>query len=219
MQFELNQLIIPPGNVLQLKDVSWQMFETILDELGEHRTTRLTYNQGILEIMNPLPEHEDDKEIIGDLAKILLEELNQEYRSLGSTTFKKEQESGVEPDQCFYIQNEAKVRGKKRINLTVDPPPDLAIEIDITSRTQLSIYQGINVPEIWRYNGSRLQISLLAGDQYVESSQSRIFPDFPLTAVVPQYVEQCQTLGRLATLRAFRHWVKERLSANGKLNY
>ncbi|HBB30502.1 MAG TPA: hypothetical protein DDZ80_32845 [Cyanobacteria bacterium UBA8803] len=212
MQFELKQLIIPPGNVLHLKDVSWQMFETILEELGEHRTTRLAYNQGLLEIMNPLPEHEDDKEIIGDLVKIILEELNLEYRSLGSTTFKKEQDSGVEPDQCFYIYNEAKVRGKKRIDLSVDPPPDLAIEIDITSPTQLSTYEALKVPEMWLYNGSRLQINQLAGDKYVESSQSLIFPNFPLTAVVPQPVEQCQTLGRLATLRAFRRWVREQVS-------
>ncbi|NEO99019.1 MAG: Uma2 family endonuclease [Symploca sp. SIO2E9] len=216
MLVNLKQIFIPPGNILQLKDVNWQLFESILEELGESRVTRLTYNKGLLEIMNPLPEHEDDKEIIGDLVKIILEALNLEYRSLGSTTFKKEQESGIEPAQCFYIQNEAKVRGKKRLNLMVDPPPDLVIEIDITSRTQLNVYETLKVPEIWRYNGEYLQISILQEDKYIDSQTSLIFPNLLLTNVIPEYVERCQVMGRLATLKSFKNWLREQLSSTSK---
>ena len=129
MLLELRRLQVPPGQRLLLQDVTWQEFETILQELGDHRGSRLAYEHRTLEIMTPLPEHEDNKEIIGDLIKVFLEELDIEFRSLGSTTFKKDQTQGLEPDQCFYIQNEAVIRGKQRIDLTVDPPPDLAISV------------------------------------------------------------------------------------------
>jgi Uma2 family endonuclease len=212
MQLELNQLIVPPGHQLLLKDVSWQMFEKILEELGETRAARVSYSKGILEIMTPLAEHEDDKVIIGDLVKALLEELDIEFRSLGSTTFKNEEmRQAVEADDCFYIQNEAVIRGKKRIDLSVDPPPDLAIEIDITSRTKFNNYEALGVAELWRYNGRKLQINVLQAGKYVESHTSYNFPDLPIAEVIHQYVEQSKTLGRNATLRAFRNWVRQQI--------
>ena len=111
MLLELRRLIVPPGQRVLLHEVSWQEFESILEELG-HRSARIAYDNGILEIMTPLPEHEDDKEIIGDLVKALLEELDIEFRSLGSTTYKNQAMlQGIEPDQCFYIQNESVIRG------------------------------------------------------------------------------------------------------------
>lgn len=125
MQLQLNQLDVQPGQRVLLRNISWGEFEQILDELGDHRGSRLAYYKGVLEIMVPLAGHEDGKEIIGDLVKILLEELNIEFRSLGSTTFKRRDlASGVEPPACFYIQNEAGIRGKKKIDLNFDPPPD-----------------------------------------------------------------------------------------------
>lgn len=99
MLLELRRLEVPPGQRLLLRDVTWQEFETILEELGDHRGSRLAYEDGTLEIMVPLPEHEDDKEIVGNLVKALLEELDIEFRSLGCTTFKKGHQ-GLEPDQC-----------------------------------------------------------------------------------------------------------------------
>jgi Uma2 family endonuclease len=212
MQLELNQLIVPPGHQLLLKDVTWQMFEKILEELGETRAARVSYSKGMLEIMTPIPEHEDDKVMIGDLVKALLEELDIEFRSLGSTTFKNEQmHQAVEADDCFYIQNEAAIRGKKRIDLSSDPPPDLAIEIDITSRTKFNNYEALGVPELWRYNGRKLQINLLREGKYVESNTSRNFPSLPIGEVIHQYVEQSKVVGRNATMRAFRNWVREQI--------
>ena len=209
MLLELRQLSVPPGQRVLLHDVSWQELETILEELGEHRAARIAYDNGTLEIMTPLPEHEDDKEIIGDLVKALLEELDIEFRSLGSTTFQNQaMAKGIEPDQCFYILNEAAVRGKKRLDLEVDPPPDLALEIDITSRTHPSIYEVLNVPELWRFERGKLQINVLREGKYVESEQSLTFPGMPLAKVIPQYLERSQTVGRNATLKAFRQWVR-----------
>ena len=211
MLLELNQLIVSPGHQLLIKNVSWQMYKHILEELGENRSSRVSYSQGILEIMTPLPEHEAAKVIIGDLVKALLEELDIEFWSLGSTTFDKENMTeGVEPDDCFYIQNEAAVRGKKRINLETDPPPDLAIEIDITSRTRFHNYEVLGVPELWRWNGRKLEINMLQDGKYVESNTSSIFPNLLIAEVIPEYLAR-SNFGRNATMKAFRAWVRDRL--------
>ncbi|MFM6309956.1 MAG: Uma2 family endonuclease [Dolichospermum sp.] len=208
MLLELKRIHVPPGQRVILENVTWKELETIIAELGEHRAARIAYDRGILEIMSPLPEHQFDKEIISDLVKALLEELNIEFRCLGSTTFKNQfMAQGIEPDQCFYIQNEAVIRGKKRLDLTIDPPPDLALEIDITSRTHLNIYQGLKVPEVWRFENGILQINVLENGVYVESKSSLNFPNLPLIAVIPQYLEKSRTIGRNATLKAFRSCV------------
>lgn len=210
MLLNLNQLIVPSGHQLLIKDVSWQMYKHILSELGENRSSRVSYSQGMLEIMTPLPEHEAAKVIIGDLVKALLEELDIEFWSLGSTTFNRENmNSGVEPDDCFYIKNEAVVRGRNRIDLAT--PPELAIEIDITSRTQFNNYQMLGVLELWRWNGSKLEINILIDGQYVQSRTSRIFPNLPLIDVIPEYLKQSQALGRNATMRAFRAWIRKQI--------
>ena len=208
MLLELKRIHVPPGQRVILENVTWKELETIIEELGEHRSARIAYDRGILEIMSPLPEHEFDKEIISDLVKALLEQLDVEFISLGSTTFKNQfMEQGLEPDQCFYIKNEALIRGKKRLDLTIDPPPDLALEIDITSRTHLNIYQGLKVPEVWRFENGILRINILQDGVYVESKSSLNFPNLPLIEVIPEYLQRSRIIGRNATLKAFRNWV------------
>lgn len=213
MLLDLQQIIVKPGQHMLLKDISWQQLENILEELGEKRAARLSYSNGWLEIMVPLPEHEKDKECIGDLVKILLEELDIDFEVLGSTTFKSESMTqAVEPDTCFYIQNCDAVIGKNRIDLTIDPPPDLAIEIDITSRTQFENYQILGVPELWRYSQQGLQINLLQEGKYIEANFSPNFPNIPIIQLVNEYVRQCLTVGRSQAIKAFKAWVKKNLS-------
>ena len=212
MLLEIARIIVPPGQTVMLDDVSWQEFEAIVQDLGENRNSRLAYDRGKLEIMTPLPEHEVNKVYISNFVEILLEELDIEFCPLGSTTFKnKLMLKGIEPDSCFYIQNEALVRGKNKLNLTVDPPPDLALEVDITNRSHPNIYQALGVPELWRYEGGKLQILLLVDGKYTESESSAIFPDFSLLEVIPQYLTQCRTEGRNKGIRAFRSWVQQQL--------
>jgi Uma2 family endonuclease len=212
MLLELKQLIVPVGHQLLIKGISWPEYKNILAELGENRSSRISYSQGVLEIMAPLPEHEVGKKIIGNLVEILLEELDIEFWSLGSTTFDEEKmDAGVEPDDCFYIENEAAVRGKDRIDLTVDPPPDLAIEIDITSRTRFNNYQVLGFPELWRWNGKKLEINILVNGKYIESNNSRIFPNLPIVQVIPEYLKRCKTDGRNATMKAFRAWLTKNI--------
>lgn len=213
MQVQLKQIIVPPGQQLLMTDVSWQMYEQLLEEYSEKRGTRINYSQGVLEIMVPLPEHEDDKIIISNLVEILLEELNIEFRNLASTTFKSEvMQQGLEADSCFYIENEAVIRGKKRIDLTIEPPPDLAIEIDITSRTRFNNYQALGVRELWRFNGTKLEINVLQAGRYVQVSESPHFPRLPLlNQVIPQYLEQSKIEGRNKTMKDFRGWVRTQI--------
>ncbi|HEY9645360.1 MAG TPA: Uma2 family endonuclease [Chroococcidiopsis sp.] len=209
---ELQQLTIPPGQTLLISGVDWQTFEAILIELGEPHTARIAYDNGILEIITPLPEHEAVKEILSDLLKALLEELDIEFLTLGSTTFKHPDTlKGIEPDQCFYIQNEAAVRGKDRLDLRFDPPPDLAIEIDITSRTHPNTYAALGVPELWRRNQNQLQFNRLIDGHYQEVPESPTFPGLPLQDLLPQYITQSRIQGRNQTLKAFRTWVRAQL--------
>ncbi|OUL37266.1 hypothetical protein BV372_03000 [Nostoc sp. T09] len=212
MLLELKQIIVKPGQQMLLKDVSWQQLENILEEMGERRAARISYSHGWLEIMVPLPEHEKDKELIGDLVKFLLEELQIDFEPFGSTTLKNERmRQAVETDTSFYIQNQAAVIGKNRIDLTIDPPPDLAIEIDITSRTRFDNYEILGVPELWRYTQQGLEINLLQAGKYIKSQSSPNFPNIPIIELVNEYVQQCLTIGRSQAMRNFRNWVKNNL--------
>jgi Uma2 family endonuclease len=212
MLLEVTRIIVPPGQTVVLDGVSWDEFEAILEDLGEHRSSRMAYDRGTLEIMTPLPEHEVNKVYLSNFVEILLEELDIEFCPLGSTTFKNQTMfKGIEPDSCFYIQNEVKVRGKNKLDLTVDPPPDLAIEIDLTNRTHPEIYQALGVSELWRYERDKLQILLLVDGSYIESDRSNIFANFDLIQVIPQYLTQCRKEGRNRGIKAFRSWVREQL--------
>ncbi|MEA5535805.1 Uma2 family endonuclease [Crocosphaera sp. XPORK-15E] len=212
MQLALEKIIVNPGQQLLLKELDWQTFEEILSELGESRASRLSYSNGFLEIMVPLPEHEKDKEIIGDIIKILLDAQNINFEPLGSTTFKNElMNQAVEPDACFYIKNYQAVIGKNKLNLEIDPPPDLVIEIDITSRTHLDNYRLLGVPELWRYTQSGLQINLLQEGEYIESLTSPNFPNIPIVELINQYVRQSQQLGRSEAIRNFKNWLRENI--------
>ncbi|MGM3309278.1 Uma2 family endonuclease [Anabaena sp. WFMT] len=212
MLLELQQIIVKPGQQMLLKDISWQQLENILEEIGEKRAARISYSDGWLEIMVPLPEHEKDKEIFGELVRILLDKLEIDFEPFGSTTLKNERmRQAVEPDTSFYIQNQAAVIGKNRIDLNIDPPPDLAIEIDITSRTRFENYEILGVPELWRYQQQGLEIFLLQERKYVKSQSSPNFPNIPIVELVNEYVQQCLKIGRSQAIRNFRNWVKDNL--------
>ncbi|MBV9385394.1 MAG: Uma2 family endonuclease [Chroococcidiopsidaceae cyanobacterium CP_BM_ER_R8_30] len=215
MKLQLNQIDVQPGERIILRDIRWGEFEQIVEELGHHPSHRIAYYKGTLEIMVPLPGHEDRKEIIGDLVKVLLEEFDIEFRSLGSSTFKQQIAAvGVEPDACFYIQNEAMIRGKDRIDLSIDPPPDLAIEVDYTTDSQLkkSSYEALGVPELWLYNDRALQIYVLREHKYVESDISLNFPTISIANVISQYFTQSRIEGRNKAIKAFRSWVFRELA-------
>jgi Uma2 family endonuclease len=196
-----------------LHNLNWQAFETLLATLGERRSARVAYLDGELEIMSPLPEHEHYKTAISILIEDAAESLDLDYECYGSATWKREMMSaGVEPDNCFYFQREALVRGKLQFNLDIDPPPDLALEIDLTSKSlpRLPLYARLGIPEIWCYSAGRLTIYQLENGAYQETAQSAVFPQLPLQEI-PQLIDGYRLLGRRAFRRAVRDWVKRAL--------
>jgi Uma2 family endonuclease len=206
---QLRQLDVPPGQRLLVREVDWQEFEAILTELGEHRATRIAYSQETLEIRMPLPKHERAKSFIGDAVKILLDELAIDCECFGSTTFKRsDMNYGIEPDECFYIQNHQAVIGKDRLDLTVDPPPDLAIEVDVTSTTQSDAYVRLGVRELWVYDGNELKIYVLQSDRYQQVSISPTFSQLPVLAWITDALDRSLEIGRSPALRDFRQQVR-----------
>lgn len=196
-----------------LQNISWETFETLLKETGEHRGSRFAYDCGILEIMTPLFEHESYKCNFGNFIVALAEELNIEIESAGSTTLKRRiVKRGIEPDNCYYIQNELAVRGKQELDLETDLPPDLAIEIDITSSSvnKFEIYSALGVSELWRYNGQDLKFYHLAEGQYIERDSSLAFP-IVSPPDMNRFLEQSKTLGEITLLKSFRAWVREKI--------
>lgn len=203
-------LDLEPGQKMTLQPVSWQGFEAILAELGEHRSSRIAYANGIMEIMTPLPEHERAKISLADLVKTLLRIQKRRWEPLGSTTFKREDmAAGIEPDECFYIQNYKAVIGKERLDLTVDPPPDLAIETDLTSKTEVAAYEALRVPEVWIYERGKLKINVLQGSSYVESQDSPTFPNVAVVEIIPQFMQRVREVGVSQALEEFEIFIGE----------
>ncbi|MFN9172272.1 MAG: Uma2 family endonuclease, partial [Dolichospermum sp.] len=187
-------------------------FETILTEMGNHRATRLAYNQGTLEIMTPLMPHEHNKRLIEKLIDNLAEELNLNIKSTGSVTCKRQDlAKGVEPDSSFYIQNEAIMRNKQTLDLTQDPPPDLIIEVDYTSASldRLPIYLALGVPEVWRYDHPVMQIYQLSNGVYLPCDVSPTFANLPLTTEIPHFLAQSLEIGEISMIRSFRAWLQK----------
>ena len=203
------------SNRVLLQNISWETFERILAEMGEDRVSRLTYDRGTLEIMTPLLPHEHNNRLIHNLIVILAEELNLNLKSSGSLTCKRpDRRRGAEPDSSFYIQNEPLVRDKQQIDLTVDPPPDLVVEVDVTSSSidRLAIYADIGVSELWRYDSPLMEIYLLNSGKYVLSNVSPTFANLPLAWEIPRFLEQSLRIGEIPMLKSFRTWVKQQLS-------
>jgi Uma2 family endonuclease len=203
-------LSLPPGSMLSLAEISWQEYEDLLVELDEKPHLRLTYDHGGLEIMTLSPEHEGYSGLFTHLIQILTEATDTDFIALGSTTLRDHLvESGVEPDDCYYIGEFNAVADKKRLDLSVDAPPALAVEIDITNRSlgKLPLYAELRVNELWRFDGIKMQFLKLNGGQYVEVDHSTRFSFLASDDLVP-FLFQGRTRGINTMRRAFRDWVE-----------
>jgi len=207
--------LVPSSKSILLEPVSWLTFSQLLNDLGEKRGIRLAYCQGTLEIMTPLGEHEHNNRFLERLIYAAVEILNLEIKSLGSLTLRADHlEKGIEPDSCFYLQNEPLVRHKQNIDLNVDPPPDLVIEIDITSGSldKLPIYGALGVPEIWRYDSRTLRAYWWnqAQQTYQISEQSLALHPLKVKDLAT-FLRQSLQDGETATIRKFRQWLIKQL--------
>jgi len=205
-----NVLTLPEERVL-LQSVSWETYERLLSDHGDTSAPRFTFDRGMLEIMSPSSEHEEYKQTLALLVEELADGLGLDIRNLGSTTFKRSRlERGFEADACFYVQSAERMHGKTPIDPSVDPAPDLVIEVEITTPAlnKLPIYADFQVPEIWRYNGAKLVILLLSGHEYVESRKSLAFPKVSADDL-SRLLRQSPILKRREWRRQVRNWLGE----------
>ena len=211
----INQPAAAPENAIAqnrvvLRDIKWQTFKALLADAGDNRAWRIAYDQGVLEIRMPYQQHEVPKRLLEDFVTAIADELEIETMELGALLLEREElRRAIEPDTCFYIQNESLVRSKI-IDLEIDPPPDLAIESDFTSSSlnKFTIYASLGVPELWRYRNQTLQVYHLVEGQYEQREQSLAFPFLPI-GEIPGFIEQSRTIGQRAVVRLFRQRIGE----------
>jgi Uma2 family endonuclease len=206
---------LPAGALLRLQNVDWDEYEHLLTQMDDYPGHRLSYDCGRLTVMSPSTEHEEYKDSIYSLIRVMSLELGVTLETRGAATFKsKLLKKGLEPNACFYVQNAARVIGKRRIMLDVDPPPDVVVEVDTTNESlpKFPIYVALGVPEIWRYDGQRTHFYKLAGEGYEVIQNSLAFPNFT-TEDLTQYMEQSKTEGQTAALTALIKMLRSRASS------
>jgi len=202
----------PDTDRVIIRNVNWETYERLLKDLENQSSPRLAYDQGVLEIMSPHFEHDRAKEIVAYIAALALEEMDVDFESAGSTTYKREVlKRGFEPDASFYIQNAERVRGKKRLDMEVAPPPDLLIEIDVTndSMDKLPLYAALGVPEVWRY-AEALEIWVLEAGRYVRQNNSAAIPVLNEN-LISDLMESSLKMKRPAWSRQTRQYIRELL--------
>ncbi|MCA2624334.1 MAG: Uma2 family endonuclease [Microcystis sp. M20BS1] len=200
-----NTLSLSPGSQVIFPHQTWEDYERLLSLRLQKTYPKLYFNGKTQEIrlMSPLPSHGNRVDTLRDLVKIILRRQGKDWQCFDPITLKIPGEAGVEPDTCFYIDNRQAILGKERIDLTVDPPPDLAIEVDFTSLTDVEAYQLLKIPELWVYRREELKIYLFIEDSCQESENSRLFPDINIKKLFPYYVELGWNQGSSLALRQF----------------
>ncbi|MCP9495915.1 MAG: Uma2 family endonuclease [Pyrinomonadaceae bacterium MAG19_C2-C3] len=205
---------LPAGSLVVLPDISWDEYEELLEQIGETRSVRLSYCDGTLQIMVTSSEHENYAWFIGSLLNALRLRLRINMRFFGAPTMRKEKRrKGLEPDACFYVQSADLIGNRMHLDFGVDPPPDIAVEIDIHhgSISKFPIYAALGISEIWRYDGEQLRIHLLTGDEYVLTTASQALP--MLTADhLTELLTRLREDGELNTILAFDEWLQTQQS-------
>lgn len=199
---------IPPGSIFQMPG-SWSQYETLSKQLGDRSIPRLKYRPGEIWFMSPLPEHGRTASLIADTIKAILDHLGKEYEAFTPITMKLLQINGIEPDYCFYIDNWQAVSGKKRIDWETKPAPDLVIEVDITSYTNVNDYLVYKVPEVWLFKSDRVTIYRLGDNGYVESDRSRYFPDINVLQLISECFAVAENRNTSAAIRQLRQKLTE----------
>jgi len=200
------------NETMVLEGVGWSEYTAFLRAFAERPGYRLTYDQGTLEIMSPLLEHDDPGRFLGQLVWALTDELGLPIRAGGSTTMRRKlKKKGVESDECFWIENAYRMPGRRRLDLRRDPPPDLAIEVEVTKSclNRLGIYAALRVPEIWRLKGDVLEFLVLQDNgKYRKAARSRSFPQVAPADLMPFVLRARLALDLNQVLRDFRKWVR-----------
>lgn len=205
---------LPSDDCVLLSGISWELYEQLRD-IPDNWGKQMTYDRGRLEIMSPGIGHEHAKKALARMLEAFTEELNIRIRSLGETTWKDPgQKYGLEADECYYIENESRVRDLDEIDPKRDPPPDVAIEVERSRSVirKLPLYAELGIPEVWRFDGRAVHILLLSAEaKYTESARSRNLPALPI-AELNRFLKERATLDETTWIRSFRAWVRETFS-------
>jgi Uma2 family endonuclease len=199
---------LSPGSEVVLRHQTWADYEELLRCRQDHAAIKVHYDARSREIrlMAPLPGHGNRSDTLADLVKALLRHVGRDWQGFDPITLKRFGEAGLEPDKCFYIQNREAILGKERIDLETDPPPDLALEVDMTCSTRAEDYEGLGIPELWIYREDSLHVFLLIdGQHYREATDSPTFPGIPVRTLIPAFVQRAWQAGSSAALREFEN--------------
>ncbi|MDY6940763.1 MAG: Uma2 family endonuclease [Cyanobacteriota bacterium] len=193
------------GDELILRFRTWQDYEALLSRREDKAGLRIRYNARTQEIriMSPLPRHGKEADLLADFVKILLRHQEKDWDAFTPITLKRIEQQGIEPDYCFYIENRDRILGKERIDLEIDPPPDLAIEVDLTCLSNPEDYRAISPSELWIYRQGNLSIYQFEEREYRESQTSRWFPNFELKTLIPRYCDRGWEMGSSVAIREF----------------
>ena len=194
-----------------LDNISWTTYEALLADHQDRSVPRFTFDQGVLEIVRPSLKHEGSSWALQRIVEVYAEAAGISFLNAGSTTFKrKDWERGFEADSTFYIQSAECMRGKAEVDPTVDPPPDLVIEIDVTrtSLNKLAIYAQFGVREAWRCEGTDVTIYALDHGRYVERTASLVLPGLSV-ADLSRLLEEYKRSSQSAWLRSLRQWAAQ----------
>ncbi len=194
---------LSPGVVVHFLG-TWKDYQMLMEQLGDKANPRIKYRPGEILLMSPLPKHGREAHIIADLITILLDHLGQNYEAFTPITMELPEISGLEPDYSFYINNWEAAVGKERINWSTEPPPDLALEIDVTSYTDVNDYLPYRVPEVWLYKKNQLIIYALNNDSYNIVSSSRYFPNLNLQEILAECLEIARIRSASVAMRVLR---------------
>jgi Uma2 family endonuclease len=203
---------MPVQKSIVLENIDWTTYSQLLHAFGRYPGIRLTYDRGQLEIMSPILRHDRDSRFLMRLIEALTEELDLPLLPGGSTTLRRRvHQQGGEPDECFWIANAARMAGRQRIDLRRDPPPDLAVEVDVSrsSLDRMGIFATLGIPEIWRLQGNKLTFHVRSADgKYRRAARSQSFPQISPTDLMP-FIQAARKDGdQNPLLRRFRKWVQ-----------
>jgi Uma2 family endonuclease len=202
---------MPPDTVVTFHGASWDDYEDLLDQVGEASALRISYDDGELEVMTLSTEHEKYARFLEKLMAAISLRLRINILSFGSATMRKRRaDKGKEPDACYYVRTAEVIGNRIQLDLNTDPPPDIAVEIDIhhDSLSKFPIYAALGVPELWRYDGDRLTIYQLQQDQYVAQETSLALPMLTSTTLT-QFLTRMRVDGEFQTILAFDEWLAQ----------
>lgn len=201
---------LPPASTLILNDIGWQEYEELLDALGEAKGLRISYDQGTLQIMTLSTRHEKYARLIDNLVSLFSITMRIKVLCYGSATMKKQDKlRGAEPDSCFYVQNADLVGRKSEIDFSIDPPPDIVVEVDLghDSLSKFPVYAALGVPEIWRYDGEIITIYHLVGERYFTAASSQALPALSCDTLT-EFLSRSHHEDQYEVLLTFENWLQ-----------